>query len=270
MKRHEIEIAEIELAKKRRKIVFDRVSSFTKEELNFYIGRGNYYDTQFVNNFTARHSEDPKETNIAIIHPECFKNMWEYSTVGKGYSQNIKKARLFMKSKEHSENVLSMMKGRRRWGVSSIIRMANLVATNQCTEKIATLWLSSLSGEVYNLFESYVHQPVFTTGQMVQFRSNIGVDSVLKRETYGTSPPSVQFYGCKRATLKRMKKSTFMILEVDPKLEGRLFAKTYSFKEKQGGGRFYKVLPIGEAKTYYVVEKFLKKCRTKAVKDAQK
>ena len=270
MKRHEIEIAEIELAKKRRKIIFDRISSFTKEELNFWIGRGNYYDMQFVRNFTARHSEDPKETNITIIHPECFESLWNYSTVGKRFSENLKKARLFLKSKEHSENVLSMMKGRRRWGIASIVRMRNLIHDDQCTKNMATLWLSSLPTEVYNLFESYVYQPVFTTGQMVQFRSNIGVDSVLKRETYGTSPPSVQFYGCKRATLKRMKKSTFMILEVDPELDGRLFAKAYSFKEKQGGGRFYKVLPIGEAKTYYVVEKFLKKCRTKAVKDAQK
>ncbi len=270
MKMMDHEIKKIELAKRRRKIVFDRVNSFTEEELDFYIGRGNYYDTQFVNNFTARHSEDPKETNITIIHPECFENMWEYSTVGKAYSGKLKKARVLLKSKKHTIHVLSMMKSRRRWGLSSIIRMINLVATDRCTEKIVALWLSSLSGEIYKLFESYVYQPIFTTGEMVQFRSNIGVDSVLKRETYGTSPPSVQFYGCNRATLKRMKKSTFMILEVDPKLEGRLFAKAYSYKEKQGGGRFYKVLPIGEAKTYYVVEKFLKKCRTKAVKDARK
>ena len=61
-----------------------------------------------------------------------------------------------------------------------------------------------------------------------------------------------------------------MVLGESPPLDAKSYANSYSYKEKQGGSRLYRVLPIGDTKVYIVVEKFLKKCRTKAVKDARK
>ena len=61
-----------------------------------------------------------------------------------------------------------------------------------------------------------------------------------------------------------------MVLGEAPDLDGKVYASAYSYKEKQGGARYYRVLPVGDTQVYIVVEKFLKKCRTKAVKDARK
>ena len=257
----------LEDAKRKRKIVFDRVSKFTEQEVKYYTSKSTYYDRKIMEEFIGLFAEDPKETNIIIIHAECFENYWEFSHVGKKYFKNLSLARVFMKSKK-KDFVLSMMIKRVRWSLNSVKEVERLVKDNKATEVIIALWIANLSTTNYNHFCSYLYDPVFKIGEMVQFRSTIGVDTILKRERYGHG--SVQFYGCTRSTLAKMKKSTFMVLEIDPKLEGKVWAKPYSYKEKQGGGRFYKVLPIGETKTYYVVEKFLKKCRTKAVKDARK
>ena len=118
----------------------------------------------------------------------------------------------------------------------------------------------------FNVFESYVKDPIFDTGAIVQFRSNIGVDAVIQESKWsgGTS-----YYGASTHIMHELKKKTLMVLGESPPLGGKIYASAYSHKEKQGGSRLYRVLPIGDTKVYIVVEKFLKKCRTKAVKDAK-
>ena len=121
-----------------------------------------------------------------------------------------------------------------------------------------------------NVFESYVNDPIFDTGSIVQFRSNVGTDAIVVENRWGSNKQFIQYYGSSKTELKGLKGKTFMVLGESPPLGGKCYANTYTYKDRQGGSRLYRVLPIGDTKVYIVVEKFLKKCRTKAVKDARK
>jgi hypothetical protein len=111
------------------------------------------------------------------------------------------------------------------------------------------------------VWKCYSNKPKFQIGEMVKFRANAGVDSVLTKHTWGRNQTQSNYYGCGGSKLIEAKKKTYMIIEIEPELDGSCYAHTYSYHEKQGGCRYYKVLPIGEAKTYFVVEKFLKRFR---------
>ncbi len=63
------------------------------------------------------------------------------------------------------------------------------------------------------------------------------------------------------------KKRTFMILGENQK-GTRHYEKPYK-PNTNGGMRRYKVLPVGDTTVYYIIERCLKKNRTKAVKDAK-
>jgi len=128
-------------------------------------------------------------------------------------------------------------------------------------------FISTMRKENFNVFESHVKDAIFDTGSIVQFRSNIGVDAVIEEHKYSGG---INHYGANASTIRDLKTKTMMVLGESPLLGGKTYAGIYAYKEKVGGSRYYRVLPIGDTKVYVVVEKFLKKCRTKAVKDARK
>ena len=164
-------------------------------------------------------------------------------------------------------DVMDMLEDRKKWYNTRVQEIKNLHATGKLTENIMTFFISMFRKDNFNVFESYVRDPIFDTGAIVQFRSNIGVDAVIEEHKYRAG---VNYYGASNRTLKDLKNKTMMVLGESPPLGGKVYAGIYSHKEKQGGSRYYRVLPIGDTKVYIVVEKFLKKCRTKAVKDARK
>jgi hypothetical protein len=94
-------------------------------------------------------------------------------------------------------------------------------------------------------------------------RANIGCDAII-------TPKFNCFQGVGRKELARLKDKTFMVISTDVCTDQISYSRVYTYSQTQGGSRLYKVLPIGETKTYLIVEKFMKKCRTKAVKDAKK
>ena len=163
--------------------------------------------------------------------------------------------------------VMDMMEDRKKWYNTRVQEIRELQATGRLTQEIMAFFISMFRKNNFNVFESYVKDPIFDTGAIVQFRSNIGVDAVIQESKWsgGTS-----YYGASTHIMHELKKKTLMVLGESPPLGGKIYASAYSHKEKQGGSRLYRVLPIGDTKVYIVVEKFLKKCRTKAVKDAKK
>ena len=162
---------------------------------------------------------------------------------------------------------MDRMEDRKKWYSTGVATIKDLHEEGKLTEDIMILIISQMGKENLNVFESYVKDPIFDTGSIVQFRSNIGVDAVIQEHKYSSG---VNYYGATPSTIYNLKNKTMMVLGESPLLGGKVYASAYSYKEKQGGSRLYRVLPVGDTKVYVVVEKFLKKCRTKAVKDARK
>jgi hypothetical protein len=133
------------------------------------------------------------------------------------------------------------------------------------SETSILLFLAGLSERDKQLVKAYEEEPRFQVGSMIQMRANIGVDAIIKKSRWSEHWQSVG-----RRDLSKLKEKTFMVLNVDGCPDATTYAAVYSYSPTQGGSRLYKVLPIGETKTYYIVEKFMKKCRSKAVKDAKK
>lgn len=191
---------------------------------------------------------------------------WSYSTLGEQYSLWSKDK---MEDLDKRLKALEAVYARKKWGgVIGRDRFNLIVKGNEVTPFIFFTFVRRFSQEDRNVFETYMKDPMFSVGQIVQLRANAGTDSVLTAHKYQHT--SRYYYGCGARELIKAKKKTFMVIGIDPKIEGTIYAKIYKYKEKQGGCRYYKLLPMGEQKTYIVVEKFMKKCRTKAVKDARK
>ena len=240
-------------------IMASRYNSFSKTDKQFFHRRFYYYDTLLVESII-----DNKPLPDRVIN-----QAWEFSTIGYVYSKNLAKAKLLFEDEIEMMKVFRLMISRKKWYHHDIDKLLVLKEEQALTPVIGAIWINQLSKEFKNALDSYMHDPIFKVGQMVQMRSNIGVDAIIRRHTYKQgNAPHWQSVG--NTALAKLKEKTYMIIEVDPKTEGRIWAKSYSYKEKQGGGRYYKVLPLGDTKTYYVVEKFMKKCRTKAVKDAKR
>ncbi len=246
-------------AKQKYETMVSRYTNFTETDKKYFHGRLYYYDRSLI-----EHIQDntiPPENSI--------EQLWKYSTVGCDYKKNYAKAKLLMKDEDRMMEVFRLMKTRKKWYHHNIDKLLDHKQAQTLTPEVVTIWIRNLDKSFANAFESYLHDPIFKVGQMVQMRSNIGVDAIIRQHRYNNNTtPHWQSVG--NRALAKLKEKTYMIIEVDPKTEGRIWANSYSYKEKQGGGRYYKVLPLGDTKTYYVVEKFMKKCRTKAVKDASR
>lgn len=196
-----------------------------------------------------------------------WESMWCFSSFGQCYLHNQSLAKKFLSSEKKMNYVMDKMENRKRWYSCGVDKMKDLYEKKRLSVGIMSLIISSMRKENFNVFESHVNDPIFDVGAIVQFRSNIGVDAVLQENKWASG---ANYYGATAYTMKMLKKKTLMVLGESPNLDGKVYASAYAYKEKQGGARYYRVLPVGETQVYVVVEKFLKKCRTKAVKDARK
>ena len=198
-------------------------------------------------------------------------NTWEslylYSFFGQYYIRNQALAKKFLSCEKKMNYVMDRMEDRKRWYSTGVDWIRNLQETGELTQHIMGFMIARMRKENFNIFESYLNDPIFESGAIVQFRSNIGVDAVIEEHKYASG---INHYGANARTVKNLKTKTMMVLGESPLLGGKVYAGIYAYKEKVGGSRYYRVLPIGDTKVYVVVEKFLKKCRTKAVKDARK
>ena len=200
------------------------------------------------------------------------ERFYKNSLFGRQFKNKMRHARkVFKGDLLRLKKVLSVMSNSRRvssWGrMNAVGHLQKAINDNSLTIGKIASFLHKIrhNKEMTAIFDGYINDPIFNVGQITQLRSNIGVDAILDQDTRSSN-----YYGIRRSELSKAKKKTFIIIGIEPKLDGLSYGINYSYKAKQGGCRLYKVLPVGETKTYYVVEKFLKKCRTKAVKDALK
>ena len=240
--------------KEKQKIMYDRFLSLTKEEKTSMCDLAEYVDSRYAWDHTKQNDNDitPSE-----CHTEMYiQHWWEKCIVGEQYTKFKRKAEYWLKNPQKFYDLLETVQKKKRWGTLRGYRLKdkelNLFTVMcflkglECRKQAKALWLC------------YKNEPKFKTGDIVKFRSNAGVDAVLQKHTWSGHST---YYGCGRNELAKAKTKTYMIIEVDAELDANSYAKTYAYHEKQGGCRYYKVLPMGEAKTYFVVEKFLKKFR---------
>lgn len=243
---------------KAKEILLGRYNNLTEEEKEWIMDRNRAWYNTYLFDYEYQTEEYSNSQ---------WEAMWLWSSFGQDYLRNKSLAKKFLSSEKKMNHVMDMMEDRKRWYNTGVHEIKNLHTTGKLTEEIMTYFISTFRKENFNVFESYVRDPIFDTGAIVQFRSNIGVDAVIQEHKYSNC---TQYYGANHSTMHNLKKKTLMVLGESPPLGGTIYANAYSYKEKQGGSRLYRVLPIGDTKVYVVVEKFLKKCRTKAVKDAKK
>jgi hypothetical protein len=231
----------------------DKLTDIEKEWTEYY-NRG-WYDRYLIDYTDQTYSDD------------MWQGFWNNSAFGQSYHYNQSLAKKFLSSEKKMNHVMDMMDDRKHWYSSGTQSIKKLLEEGKLTQGIVAFMISSMRKNNLHIFEGYVRDPIFDTGAIVQFRSNIAVDAILKEHTWSTGK---NYYGADKSTLRELKGKTMMVLGECPPLGGKVYATSYAYKEKQGGSRYYRVLPVGDTKVYIVVEKFLKKCRTKAVKDAKK
>ena len=236
------------------------------------------------NKLTEKEKEWMSENNRAWYNRYLFdyeyqkeeysNSQWEamrlWSSFGQDYLRNKSLAKKFLSSEKKMNHVMDMMEDRKTWYSTRLEIIQNLHANGRLTQNIMAFFISQMRKHNFNVFESYVNDPIFDTGSIVQFRSNVGVDAMVVESRWGSNKQHLQYYGATNSELKAIKNKTMMVLGESPPLGAKCYANVYSYKDRQGGSRLYRVLPVGDTKVYIVVEKFLKKCRTKAVKDARK
>lgn len=243
---------------KTKEILLGRINKLTEEEKQWIMENNNGW----YNKYLLEYKYQTKEyTN------SHWEGMWLWSAFGQDYLRNQSLAKKFLSSEKKMNHVMDMMEDRKKWYSTGVPIIKDLHERGELTQDIMAFMISMFRKDNFNVFESYVREPIFDTGAIVQFRSNIGVDAILEEQKWSQGK---NYYGATYYTMKELSKKTMMVLGESPPLGGKVYASAYSYKEKQGGSRLYRVLPIGDTKVYVVVEKFLKKCRTKAVKDAKK
>ena len=244
---------------KTKEILLGRINKLSKEEKDWISENNNGWYNRYL--FDVSNNPNHEHSN------SIWESMWLWSAFGQYYLRNQTLAKKFLSSEKKMNQVMDMMQDRKKWYNTRVDEIKNLYTTGKLTQEIMTFFISMFRKDNFNIFESYVKDPIFDTGAIVQFRSNIGVDAIIQEQkwSHGTN-----YYGANSITMHELSKKTMMVLGESPPLGGKVYASVYSHKEKQGGSRLYRVLPVGDTKVYVVVEKFLKKCRTKAVKDARK
>ncbi len=243
---------------KAKEILLGRINKLTEVEKEWMNDNNNAWYNKYLLDYRYHNHEYSNAQ---------WEAMWLWSSFGQDYLRNKSLAKKFLSSEKKMNHVMDMMQDRKKWYNTRVDEIKNLHATGKLTQEIVAFFISMFRKDNFNVFESYVRDPIFDTGAIVQFRSNVGVDAVLQEHKYSGG---TQYYGENHSTMHELKKKTLMVLGESPPMGGKIYANAYSYKEKQGGSRLYRVLPIGDTKVYIVVEKFLKKCRTKAVKDAKK
>ena len=156
------------------------------------------------------------------------------------------------------------------WGVPIGVDLEYIKEAKNIPSALWYYYLDSHTGrlrrnkERNNWLQSYLIEPKFSVGDIVSLRSNITDNAIKYKHDWGngctdmrTAYPDAEF-----------KKRAFMVLGEDNTQQTRYYEKTYK-PNANGGMRRYKVLPIGDTTIYWIIERALKKNRTKAVKDAK-
>lgn len=240
-------------------LLLKRRDKLSDEELEWIKSHNNAWYNRYLLDYVDEDYSD-----------DMWENMWCWSSFGQYYLHNQALAKKFLSSEKKMNHVIEMMEDRKTWYATRMERIQDLRANGKLTQNIMAFFISQMRKHNFNVFEGYVNDPIFDTGSIVQFRSNIGVDAIVVESRWGSNKQHIQYYGAEKRTIRELKDKTMMVLGESPTLGAKCYANVYSYKDRQGGSRLYRVLPVGDTKVYIVVEKFLKKCRTKAVKDARK
>jgi len=156
------------------------------------------------------------------------------------------------------------------WGIPQDIDEEHISKTNTIPLALWWYYFDKKTGQIYRSkersywLESFLIKPKFKAGDIVSIRGNVP-DNAIKYEYdwgNGTSDlrtiyPDINF-----------KAKTFMVLGEDNK-KSNYYEKAYK-PNANGGMRRYKLLPVGDTRVYWAIERALKINRTKAVKDAKK
>ena len=189
---------------------------------------------------------------------------YTYSLFGLHWEPRLTKAKELLAKPDFLKELFNQLHYRGDYSTRSNLKQFEIIPI-QTSEKTIAMFLASLTQRDKRLLKAYEEEPKFQVGAIIQMRANIGVDAIISKTGYSSHWQSIG-----RRELSKLKNKTFMVLGNDVCTDAVTYATVYSYTQSQGGSRLYKVLPIGETKTYYITEKFMKKCRTKAVKDARK
>ena len=237
------------------------LANLSKEEQNFLAKTLVYPDTR-MKYMLSKITDDLEEPQLDY----WADHIWDTS-FGKGFAEGIERAKKLLEDVDSLKHAFNNIVSINRWRSYSTSLLKDHLSNGSITPFMLYYGQKRFDKDSKNLFDSYMADPHFAIGDMVQFRSNIGVDALLVEHKYSSGS---YWYGAKAKDLQDAQKKTFMIIEMNPKVEGTKYARNYSYNPKQGGSRLYRVLPIGETTTYIVVEKFLKTARIKGVKNAKK
>lgn len=156
------------------------------------------------------------------------------------------------------------------WGVPQGIDEEYLSKTNTIATALWWYYFDKNTGMLYRSkersywLESFLLEPKFKVGDIVSIRSNIPDNSIKYEYDWGNGTSDLRTI-YPDAVLKA---KTFMVLGEDNK-KSRYYEKSYK-PNANGGMRRYKLLPVGDTRVYWAIERALKMNRTKAVKDAKK
>lgn len=197
-------------------------------------------------------------------YPDMDDNI--FSSIKKRY-----KAHSSEKLLEALKQLDSLFYGNYRWGVPNALDAEFLEKTKRVPLALYIYYFDKHKGQICRSkerrywFESLLIEPKFSVGDIVSIRSN-PTDNAIKYEFQWS-----EGHGKDLRTLypdESFMNKTFMVLAVENK-KSRYYEKAYK-PNANGGMRRYKVLPIGDTTVYWIIERALKKNRTKAVKDAKR
>ena len=190
------------------------------------------------------------------------------------YNNDLKEA-MERRYKKRSDNIYDALiklidHTRRSYGVP---RGYDLQFIKDCQDVTIAAWYVFLdpktgrirrSKDQSNWLDSFITEPKFSTGDIVSIRANIPDSSIKFMYDWGNGTTDLRI----EYNHEGFKKKALMVLCED-NIQSRYYEKTYK-PNNNGGMRRYKVLPVGETTVYWVMERALKKNRTKAVKDAKR
>lgn len=145
-----------------------------------------------------------------------WESMWCFSAFGQCHLRNQSLAKKFLSSEKKMNYVMDMMEDRKTWYTTKVHIIKNLHTTGKLTQNIMSFIISHMRKHNFNIFESYVNEPIFDTGGIVQFRSNIGVDALVVENKWGSNKQHTQYYGATGSELKQIKNKTMMVLGESP------------------------------------------------------
>ena len=159
---------------------------------------------------------------------------------------------------------------RNSWGVPSGYDLELIKANNDISLAAWIVYLDKETGQtrrskdMSNWLDSFLIEPKFKAGDIVSIRANIPESCIKYMHHWGNGTSDLRI--C--YSHNDFKKKTLMVLGED-NVKNSYYERTYK-PNANGGMRRYKVLPVGETTVYWIIERALKKNRTKAVKDAKR